>query len=372
MGVVEGIYRCLCGFESVEKSHMNRHLNRKTPCAYRDSVPDSDATFYGEKRKQEDISHLTTEEKKERFLKQCLNNTTKLHMVGNMTIKQLSRKILGCMKDSTHRRKHGDVLWNEDDILKILEANKHYIVPDTILGDIIFPMTLTNGYHNTPSFDRINNDLGYFIENVEVRPHFLNTTHKLTTAHIKNIIHDREQKQNENELINISRNINLEHKYDINFFYYLAKSIKRCYNKKHNRRIFDFESLEECMIFLIKQYIKQGGRCVYSNIPIYPETNHEYKISPERIHPGKNYSKDNLILITVGLNGPPSGQFLNKNLTDEQRETAIESAKFNSEYWNKCTKITPELSKKIEDLHKYGEKILTNNLNVEIRKKLNI
>jgi len=367
MGTSKGSYKCPCGYETKEKGHMRRHINRKNPCEPNKKTRiDIETTFSGQKRIQEDISHLNSEEKKERFLKQCLNNTTKLHTLGNMTVNQLARKILGCIKNSTNRRKHEDVLWNVDDIVEILQKNKEYIIHDTILGSLIFPIILTNGYHNTPSFDRINDKKGYSIDNIEVRPHFLNTSFgKLTTQYLKDIVYIREQLQNENELINISKNINLKH--SNNFFYYLAKCAKKS-NNKTNRRKFEFDSLHECMVFYIKQYIKQGGRCAYSNIPIYPEIGHRFKISPERIDPRKNYSEDNLILITVGLNGPPSGQFLNKNLTEEQREIALESAKFNQEYWDKCTKMTPEIYKKCEESRIYGKQILLENLNNEIKK----
>ena len=368
MGVLKGIYRCPCGYETKELGHMRRHLNKQKLCNFnKNRMLNVDDLFFGEKRITEDLSHLTVEEKHKRLLQQCLNNTTKYHMLGNMTIEQLAKKIIACMKDSTHRRDHEDVLWTKEDMVKILEDNKIYIISDTILGNLEFPMMLTNGYHNTVSFDRINNNIGYSKNNIEIRPRFLNTTYKLTTQDIKNLVEIREQKQNLQELINISKNINLVCN-NSNFFYKLAKGAKEgCSRSKEKHKTFDFINIKECVLFLIKKFIEQGGRCAYSNIPIYPEASHKFKISPERIDPTKGYSSYNITLIVVGLNGPLSGQYLNKNLTEEERQVALEAGKFNQEYWDTCTKMTPDIRLRCEESRNFGCKILLENLNNKIQ-----
>ena len=43
---------------------------------------------------------------------------------------------------------------------------------------------MKSGYHNTASFDRIDDSLAYTEDNIEIRPHFLNTPFKLTTQNI--------------------------------------------------------------------------------------------------------------------------------------------------------------------------------------------
>ena len=155
----------------------------------------------------------------------------------------------------------------------------------------------------------------------------------------------------------------------------MANSAKRnCLKSKENHKTFDFKTVKEGAIFLIKKYIEQGGRCAYTNIPIYPEVNNCYKISPERVNPTKGYSEDNIILIVVGLNGRLSGQYLNKNISEEQKQLALEAGKFNQEYWDTCTKMTIEIKKHCNEAREYGKQILLANLNnfftFRLRKKI--
>jgi len=144
------------------------------------------------------------------------------------------------------------------------------------------------------------------------------------------------------------------------FFSGMARTMKvNSINTTNKNKKFDFDSLKECKLFLIKLYIKQGGRCAYSNIPIYPERNHKYKLSPERIDPTKSYNKDNIVLIVIGLNGSPAGQWLNEDLSEQQHQIALKSGIFNQDYWNSCTKITPEIIIKMDKAREYGFKILS-------------
>ena len=186
-------------------------------------------------------------------------------------------------------------------------------------------MMLTNGYHNSASFDRIENNIGYSNENIEIRPLFLNTPCKLTTQMLKDIIDLREKEQSEQVLTNIVKHLN---KYNYtNFFYKIANNAKsHCIT---NRKTFEFNSIYECGLFLIQKYIDQGGRCHYSNVPIYPESHHPYRLSLERLNPMKGYSPNNIILIVIGLNGGVYGQFLNKNLTEDERLRSSKNGKFN-------------------------------------------
>jgi len=357
------LYQCYCGYKTNLKDNMRKHLRRQISCIPGEDMKLLNIDSLCIERTFVNLSHLTQEEKRERHKQQTINSNTKFLGVGKMSIEKFAKNILSHMKESSKRRNHSEVKFTIKNIINLLQMSE-YIVPNTIVGDLIFPMMLTNGYHNTASFDRINNDLGYFEENIEIRPHFLNTFYKLTSQDIKHIVKIREEKQNEEELIDIAKHIN---KYDsLNFFYGLADSAKNNSTNGHINKIFDFKSIKDCGLFLIKKFIDQGGRCFYTNIPIYPKVCHKYKISPERIDPSKGYSKNNIILIVVGLNGRPYGQFLNKHITDEQRKKALEEGKFNQEYWDLCTKMTQEITRKCEEVRKYGNKILLENLSINL------
>ena len=64
--------------------------------------------------------------------------------------------------------------------------------------------------------------------------------------------------------------------------------------------------------------------------------------------------------------------YLNSKLSIEERQVALEAGKFSQEYWNQCTKITPEILERCEDVREYGKKILFNSLSDEIKKYLTI
>ncbi len=350
------LYRCKCTYECKIKSMMVNHLNRQKSCTI-----DKDMTLINvesllvEGYIRQDLSHLTPEEKNERRRKRSTEHNTKSRSLGQMTIERFSKQILNNMINHSLVRNHKKPDFTVEYVIQLLQnTNEVYTVTDTVLGDIIFPMKLTNGYYNSASFDKIDDSLGYIESNIEIRPYFLNTNFKFTTQMLKDIVKIREQNQDEQELIHIVKNVNL-----YTFFYNLAYSIKKRENK---RKIFCFENTIDCAIFLINKFIEQGGRCAYSQIPIYPRTNNPYKISPERLDPSGPYSRENIILIAVGLNGAPSGQFLNSHLTEEQQQIALKIGKFNQEYWDKCTKMTPKIYKKCEEVREYGEKILLENL----------
>lgn len=343
------IYECKCGYRTDHKNHMKKHLNRVTSCGF------SDTQLIGLNMS---LSSLSSDKKKERQLLQISKNKTRQNLLGNMEITQYANYILKNMKGNSKLRGHDEVLWTNDDIIKLLEDNNPYKVRDTLLGDIEFPMKLSNGFHNSASFDRINDNLGYSKDNIEIRPYFLNTQFKLDTQDLKKIIELREQFQTLEELTEMSKIIN---SFDSkNFFYKLANSAKK------RNKSFNFIDIRQCGLFLIKKYIEQGGRCLYSNIPIYPKTNHKYRISIERKDPSKGYNRDNIVLIVVGLNGKPSGQFLNQNLTEEERKIALKFGIFNQTYWDTCTKMTDDIDKKCKNAREYGKKILTEKLSIRL------
>jgi len=364
------LYECLCGYQTENIGNIKKHLNRKKSCMPGIDMKTINVNDLCVKRIRENLDNLTEEQKNERKSKQSIMSVTKNKMLGKMSIDIFAKKLLTTMINSSKKRNH-KISFTIENVINLLNNNSIYIVPNTILGCLEFPMMLTNGYHNSASFDRINDKLGYTEENIEIRPHFLNTLYKLTTNHIRNIVKIREENQDKNELINI---IKIFKNFDktTNFFYRLAATIQlSCLRSKEERnKTFDFKDIKECTLFLIKKYTEQGGRCAYSNVPIYPETNHSYKISPERIDPTKSYNKNNIILIVVGLNSPLSGQYLNKNLSEEEKLIALEAGKFNQDYWILCTKMTTEIIKKCEDVKEQGKKIIFENLSDEIKIKI--
>jgi hypothetical protein len=96
---------------------------------------------------------------------------------------------------------------------------------------------------------------------------------------------------------------------------------------------------------LIQQYIEQGGRCYYSNIPINLLHNDIFTTSIERKDPTKSYSRDNIVLIVVGLNYGIKGQFLNPHLSDEEQHNALNAAIFNQKYWDEYTLVNLDTEK---------------------------
>ena len=283
------------------------------------------------------------------------------------------------MIDKTHdrnknERNHVELSWTPEEFLRILQDNKIYTVKDSVLGDLEFPLKLTNGWYNTCSPDRIDDNIGYSIDNIEFRPSFLNNSYKISTQMIREIVIMREvfTEENMQYLSCISKEMSLyndkfgkvhENSPKIQLFYTISKTAKKdVENKEKSRNLqFDFYSIKECAVHLMKLFIKQGGRCSYSGCPLYLEVSHPYKISPERIDPSKSYSKDNITLITIGLNAAPPGQWRNTKLSDEQIKIALDAAVFNQEYWDSSTKLTPERKLKCEEVAILGRKLMEQN-----------
>lgn len=107
----------------------------------------------------------------------------------------------------------------------------------------------------------------------------------------------------------------------------------------------EFKTIKSCARFLIKRFIMQGGRCFFTNIPMSLKRKSKYKISPERLDPTEGYTRNNIALIIIELNVIPPGQYRNNDLTEKQRKEEGSMAKFNQEYWDKSTKMTPEIRK---------------------------
>jgi hypothetical protein len=393
------VYKCYCSLEMLVAVHMQRHLDRKNPCTKDIDMSLVDVktliTYVDklqEKKSPRDYSGCTPEEKKKLFAERNRKASNarylKKSFAGYMSEKQYAsyvrnNMIQGTKKRNKKKEKEDEVEveeekkseykenmlemedWTTEDVLEILKKNQVYTIPDTHVGTIEFPLRLTNSYFNSASVDRIDDNLGYIEGNYEIRPQFLNNLYKLTTDNIKELVFLREQNWNIEELTKIAKEIAKDTKKTdsndtMNFFGNIARAAKTAIgNKKEDRNVtFDFESNEKYKQFLIQKFIEQGGRCYYSNVPIYPQINHKYKISAERVDPRESYNKDNIVLIVVGLNTRPCGQFLNEKLTEEQRDQALADGIFNQEYWDSCTKLTEERKMKCQEARNHDRVLL--------------
>ncbi len=354
-------YKSVCGYTTDEKHKLIRHINSHKCTDFK--------TLGIELKKRENLDHLTDIEKltrrkqqlksykiknKEHNKKQQHEYDLKKGFLGAQTELQFAGQILKHMKCHSKTRNHEiPDYWSVDKVLKLLCDNKVYKIK-TNIGLFEFPMMITNGFHNSASIDRIDNTKGYTIENIEIRPTFLNSPRKLTTDNIRQIPILRTTRREINELENIIKI--LETKILSHHFFYQNSRHKKTLKKRNLN--FDFETIEEFVKFLIDQYIEQGGRCYYSNIPISLLHNDNYTTSIERKNPSKSYSKENVVLIVVGLNYGIRGQFLNQYLSDEERFNALNAAIFNQEYWDNCTLVDSEESIKIKDAIEYDRNFM--------------
>ena len=78
----------------------------------------------------------------------------------------------------------------------------------------------------------------------------------------------------------------------------------------------------------------------------------------ERKDPSKSYNKENIVLISSFLNTPPIGRFLNKNISEEDRDIALKAGAlgFNIDKLNEWTNYVPE---KMEKIIEYERNIIT-------------
>lgn len=370
------LYRCKCGYETNKKHNMLAHINRKVPCTENISLIDINTLCIN--RQKESLSHLTSEEKLERQKQQSRLRNIKRRTLDSSDKEQFAKSLLTNIIYSSKQRKHLIPEWTQDDVLKIIEDNQLYEI-DTHLGKMSIPLILTTGYINTASFDRIDNTKGYSTDNINIIPWFLNVNDnkmsKINKNDWKEILLLRESPRNIDELVKITKNINQS--ISKTFFYILAKDANKSSKKTKGRISFEFASIPECAIFLIRKFIEQGGRCAYLHIPIYPEHNHRYKVSIERKDPSKGYTEQNIVLIVSSLNGPPAGQHV--CIDEKQRQKSIESGAlgFNIDKLDKWTLLTPEVRNKIEKEKEFERSNLQlmvdfNQISVRIQKpKLN-
>jgi hypothetical protein len=336
---MESLYKCECGYETHDKSHMRDHLNRKRPCIKgRDmSSIDINNTMIRNK-KISDLSNYTDEEKKVRKNEQSNKRNLKRAAIGGRNELQYTKYMLSHMIQSSVRRKHPEPEFTTDTLFQILKDNSVYKI-ETTIGNLEIPLVLTNGYINSASVDRIDNSKGYMKDNIRIIPKFLNVDdEKMSKINLEDwdeILIARENPRNYEELFKIGNSIQNTY-ISKTFFYKLANSAY--WHSINNNLVFNFNSIKECASFLIEKFIEQGGRCAYLKIPIFLESKHKFKASIERINHTIGYKKDNIVLIVSSLNCPPSGP-------KGSSETALG---LNLDKLNKWTLLTKELEEKID------------------------
>ena len=318
---------------------------------------------------QENLSHLSEEEKKKRFKKRSkeLNKQRnfKLGNPGGHNEVQFTKKLYKSMKWDSKMRNHEPPKITEEELLEMLETDKYVI--DTDIGKIELPMKITNGYFNSASPDRIDNEKGYFKENIRIIPLFLNVNDKRMSKINHNdwneIVKIRENPRNPKELIEIAQNLN-NSAISKTFFYQLAHSACNHSKQSGGWKIFGFRNHQDFFIFLIEKFIEQGGRCAYLKIPIYPEVFHKYKASVERLNVLKGYTKENTILILSSLNSKPAYQ---QNLNDEQKQKAVELATvgFNIDKLDSWSLLVEKRKKRVENLIRNEKCILENEIDLK-------
>jgi hypothetical protein len=347
-------YICECGYETNHRDKINRHINRKTPCVAGTDMSKINIDDLCIKGDWNIINSMTPDEKKNRIRHFRLQRDLTNRCLDNENIIEFARNRIHCMKSNSKQRGHEfNEFWNIENVVEYLNSNRVYKV-DTSIGQFEFPLKLSNGHYNSASFDRICDNFGYNIDNIELRPFFLNTPRKLTTEQIRQVPLLRENPQSTEIL---QQYVSKYKKY----FTRMARAIKyRCDEKKERNVTFDFNSVENCADVILNKYIRQGGRCAYSYIPIYPSENNPSTLSIERIDPTKSYNDDNMILIVVGLNSSIGGQFRSKYISEEYRQKCINAATFNQEYWDKSTLLTTEIKDKIKEVIEHDKQLIIN------------
>lgn len=151
-------------------------------------------------------SKLQENEKEKYYIERIKTGTTTgyKNKYGSMSLTQFSNTLMRYIKQVCVRGQYDIPSFS---IRDILINNPNYVVKNTIVGDLIFPMMLTNGYHNSASFNRINSKLGYITTNIEIRPCFLNNTKKMNIDDFNYILKMRRNVQSDEELCEIAKHI---------------------------------------------------------------------------------------------------------------------------------------------------------------------
>lgn len=355
------LYKCVCEwFETPRKGDMRRHLQRYG------CIDEEDIDILCSTRKNRDLSHLDKEDRQDLWKKENREKDQIRACPGGRDENEFITDLFHGMKLHSKRRGHSEPEFTKDELLQFVKEKQVYRVK-TDIGNIEIPLLLTNGYINSVSMDRICNDEGYTKDNVRVIPYFLNVEDeqfsKINPHDWKEIVILREQDRTAEELTKIINIIKSNKSTD-----FLSRLAQNAYHNSLRKGIeFDFVDYKELRRFLINKFIDQGGRCAYLGIPIYPIKNHKYKMSIERIDPTKGYERNNIALIVSSLNGRPIGRYNNKNISDEERQEAVNAGTlgFNIDNLDQWTLLTPERKKILEGFKEKERNIINRLINTE-------
>jgi hypothetical protein len=243
-------FKSPCGYNTDVKYSMIRHIATHK-C--------TDLKILGiEVKNRENLDHLTDEEKlikhrhklkqykidnKELIKQQQHKYDLKKGFLGAQNEIQFASQILKHMKSHSKTRNHKfpDV-WDINKVIELLRDNRFYKV-ETDIGIFEFPMVLTNGFYNSASIDRIDDDKGYELDNIEIRPTFLNSRRKLTTDTIKQISVLRKNPRTVTELDNIINLLKIK-PLSNNFFYECSRNARRKKTLEKRNLNFDFTPLD--------------------------------------------------------------------------------------------------------------------------------
>ena len=205
-----------------------------------------------------------------------------------------------------------------------------------------FQMNFTLGFHNSVSFDRIDDSKGYSKSNVQVRPLCLNTCRHLLDEHFEIIEKTRVKSRTFVDIISVFDVDNCERSIQK-----LATSLRSM-----GYDMGKYESFE----YILNLFIKQGGRCNYSGVPLLFD-NSPLTCSVKRIDPSNSDLENNLVLIAKGLHGI----FAHKQSTSwtkAEKLKHIQDNKFSQQYWDSSTNVSCEIKQLIELERKKDMEIL--------------
>lgn len=204
----------------------------------------------------------------------------------------------------------------------------------------VFKLKRERGWFNTLSCDRIDDSKEYILDNIQARPHILNSVKSLNDPDFVVLDKKRYEERIESELKTIVDNFNNEIKrHPVQGKLY---NMSTKYGKLLDMSVTKFIS------WLTKMFIQQGGRCAYTGMPMNLEKSNCFGVCMTRKVKCDGWEKENCCLIIEGLNNKHSGR------RGEDRQTIINGS-FNQEYWNESTNSDVE---RIEKVREHDRKIL--------------
>jgi hypothetical protein len=195
------------------------------------------------------------------------------------TAKLFNENIESTKKRNSRGRKHDEVEWNLDELRKWIANELEKLGFRCYLG----------GLKLTPenvSIERLDESKGYSSANcVLIDIHFQVGYNQWSCEKVQ-IVHHLRKKE-------------IEMDFGPKFFKMLEDALNRSRSstKLRNTRGNNYTQSEITVEKLIRQYIKQGGRCYYLNIPLRMKG--DWQISVERLDESKGYIEGNWVLTVL-------------------------------------------------------------------------